>query len=235
MRALARRVALAERGEDRDSGIDAGEDVGIGDARFLGRAVGLPGQRHDAAHRLDDEIVPGARCIRPGLPEAGDRGDDQARVEGAEAGGIETVFDEAADLVVFDHHVGFGDQRADFGLALRRGDIDRAARFPAIGRMEIGGVEIVAVRIVEEGRPPVTRVVACAGTFDLDDLGTEIGQELPAPWPGEDAGEFDDLDAGEGFHLIPHPSPQPKCRGPPSGKRRVRCVRGPVDAGTSPA
>ena len=48
--------------------IDAGEDVGEGDAGLLRLAVRLAGQVHDAAHALDDEVVAGARRVgaRPG-------------------------------------------------------------------------------------------------------------------------------------------------------------------------
>ena len=57
-------VAAPERGEDRDRGIDPGENVGIGDADLLRLAVRLAGQVHDAAHALDHEVVAGARAHR---------------------------------------------------------------------------------------------------------------------------------------------------------------------------
>ena len=40
--------------------------------------VALAGDRHEAAHALDDEVVAGAVAIRTGLAEAGDRAVDQA-------------------------------------------------------------------------------------------------------------------------------------------------------------
>jgi hypothetical protein len=43
-------------------------------------------------------------------------------------------------------------------------------------------------------------VVAFAGPFDLDHFGAEIGEELSAPGPGEDAGQLDHLDTGERLH-----------------------------------
>jgi hypothetical protein len=57
----------------------------------------------------------------------------------------------------------------------------------------------------DEGRAPFAGVVAAIGTFDLDDVGAEIGKQLPGPWPGEDAGEFDDADAFQGW--FGHKSP----------------------------
>src|SRR3546814_7700442 len=68
----------------RDGRIQTSENVGIGDARLLRRPVGLAGQRHEAAHRLNDEVVTGAVRIGAGLAETGDRTDDQAREVGTQ-------------------------------------------------------------------------------------------------------------------------------------------------------
>ena len=82
---LARAGALAgdERRLDGDHRIEAGEDVGKGDADLLRLAVGLAGQVHDAAHALDDEVVAGAVGVGAVLAEAGDRAVDQPRVDRA--------------------------------------------------------------------------------------------------------------------------------------------------------
>ena len=42
-------------------------------------------------------------------------------------------------------------------------------------------------------------VVAFARALDLDDVGAEIGEQLPGPGAGENAGEFEDAYAGEWF------------------------------------
>ena len=61
-------LAGEQRRLDRDHGIEAGEDVGEGDADLLRLAVRRAGQVHDAAHALDDEVVAGRgwRRARPG-------------------------------------------------------------------------------------------------------------------------------------------------------------------------
>ena len=69
----------------------------------------------------------------------------------------------------------------------------------AVAGVEIGGVP-AAVRIVDKGRAPLPRVVAGSRPFDLDDVRAQISQNLPRPGTGEDAGEFDDFDAGQRFH-----------------------------------
>jgi hypothetical protein len=47
------------------------------------------------------------------------------------------------------------------------------------------------VRRLDEGRPPAPRVVARALALDLDDVGAEIGENLPGPGPRQDAGQFE--------------------------------------------
>ncbi|WP_236697514.1 hypothetical protein [Sphingomonas sp. Leaf357] len=51
----------------------------------------------------------------------------------------------------------------------------------------------------------MARIITRAWAFDLRYLGPEIGEELAAPWAGEDAGEFEDLYAGKGFVRHCHP------------------------------
>ena len=64
MRALARLVAPAQRRQDADGRVHAGEDVDDRDADLLGSPSGCAGDVHDAAHALDHEVVAGARRHR---------------------------------------------------------------------------------------------------------------------------------------------------------------------------
>ena len=75
------RLAAAQGREDRVGGVEAGEDVGEGDAGLLRLAVRIAGQVHDPAHALDDEVIAGACGIGAGLAEAGDRAIDEPRIE----------------------------------------------------------------------------------------------------------------------------------------------------------
>ena len=54
----------------------------------------------------------------------------------------------------------------------------------------------LAILALYPWRSPLTGTVAL-GAFDLDDIGTKIGQDLPGPRPGEHAGEFKDFEPGE--------------------------------------
>lgn len=49
---------------------------------------------------------------------------------------------------------------------------------------------------LDEGRAPFAGVVALR-RLDLDDIGAEIGKELPDPRACEDARQFEDTQAGE--------------------------------------
>ena len=46
----------------------------------------------------------------------------------------------------------------------------------------------------------MARVVAFAGTLDLDHVGTQIGQHLGAPGAGENPGQVEYLEMGQGPH-----------------------------------
>ena len=80
--ALPGLVAPRQRRQHADRGVHAGHQVDDRNADLLrpaaGHAVALAGDAHQAAHRLDHEIVGGRVALRPGLAEAGDRAIDDA-------------------------------------------------------------------------------------------------------------------------------------------------------------
>ena len=53
---------------------------------------------------------------------------------------------------------------------------------------------MLAVGAFDEGRSPAAGVVAGAFALDLDDVGAEVGQHLPRPGPGQNAGKFKDAE-----------------------------------------
>ncbi len=52
---------------------------------------------------------------------------------------------------------------------------------------------------LHERRAPDAGVIAGALALDLDDVGAEIGQQLPGPGSGENAGELKHAQAGQRF------------------------------------
>jgi hypothetical protein len=119
-------------------GIDAGENVGHGDADLLRLAVRLSGDAHQPGHALDDEVIAGAMRIGAGLAEAGDGAVDQARVERRKSRVIQPVFRKAPDLEILDHHIGVGHKATDGFLAFGRAEIDGDGFLAPVGGMEIG-------------------------------------------------------------------------------------------------
>ena len=188
-----------QRRLDGVGGVEAREQVGDGHAGLDRGAVRLAGDRHGAAHALDQEIVAGAGRVGAVLTEARDRADHEAGVQRAERGGVEAVAREAPDLEVLHHDVGVAREAAHQRLPVGRVEIGRDAALAAVAAVEIGGAEVRPVGGGDEGRPPLPRVVARAGALDLDDIGAEVRQQLAAPGAGQDAGQFEDADAGEGW------------------------------------
>ena len=123
-----------------------------------GSTVGQARDAHHPAHALDDEVVARAIGVRPVLPEAGDRGDDQRGIGRAKSFRVEAELLQPADLEVLDDDVALlgepAHQRGAFGL----GEVDRRRLLPAIGAQEIGGDALVALAV--PGRAPMARVVA---------------------------------------------------------------------------
>ena len=58
---------------------------------------------------------------------------------------------------------------------------------------------MVAVGAFDERRPPAAGIVARALALDLDHIGAEVGQHLPGPGTSQNAGEFEDAEAGKRF------------------------------------
>jgi hypothetical protein len=57
--------------------------------------------------------------------------------------------------------------------------------------MEISGTEMAALGRLDKRRAPAARIVAASFTLDLDDVGTEVGENLPCPGAREDAGKLE--------------------------------------------
>src|SRR5262249_53669348 len=140
------------------------------------------------AHGLGDKVVARALGVGPVLAEAGDRTVDQPRVQRVEALPVEAVLLQSADLEVLDQDVGLRRQAADDRRAFRTCKINGYGAFVAIAREVVGALAAAGVvRALEPGRAPGAGVVAAPGLFDLDHVSAEVGEDLGAPRPGQDA------------------------------------------------
>ena len=166
----------------------------IGDADAGRRAVGVAGQIHEAAHALRHQIVAGALGVGAVLAEAGHRAIDQPRVFRRQALVVEAELGEPADLEILDQHVRALGQLVHDAAAFLVLEVGFDRTLAAVGGMEIGRADMLAVGAFDEGRSPAAGVVAGALALDLDDVGAEVGQHLPRPGPGQDAGKFEDAE-----------------------------------------
>ena len=209
MLAHAGAVAYLHRGQDGAAGIDTCEQVGQRHAHALraaaGRALGFAGDAHHAAHGLDHQVVTGALGVGPGLAEAGNGAVNQAWVEGAQAGLVQTIVRQAADLEVFHHDVALQRELPDQRLALLLGNVDGDGAFVAVAGGEVARLRgFLPLGIAQKGRAPVSRVVALAGFFDLDDISPQVGQHLGTPGAGKYTREVEDFEMGEGGGGLRH-------------------------------
>ena len=179
-----------KRRENGDGGIDAGEDVGIGDADLLRLALGLAGQVHDAAHALDHQVVAGAMRIGAVLPKPGDRAIDEPRIDLSQALVVESVLLQSVDLEVLDEHIGMRSKPPHQRPPLLRLEIGGDRALAAVGGVEVGGGTLFAVLSLDERGAPGARIVAFARALHLDYIGAKVGQQLPGPRPGEHACEL---------------------------------------------
>ena len=106
--------ALVNRSHHRKGGPHSGPDIGHGDANFLRVAVRLASDAHEAADSLHDLVIGGTGAVRSGLAEAGNRADDDARIDlfqgiVAQAKAIHHAWGE-----VLHHHVGVFDQLLEY-------------------------------------------------------------------------------------------------------------------------
>ena len=183
--ATAGAVAHLQRCQYRAAGKHARAQVGDGHAHAHGAAagcaIGIASDAHHAAHGLDHQVIAGAWRVRAGLAKAGHAAVNQPGVQGRQAGVIQPIVRQPADLEVLHQDVALRGHLLDDGLAFGFGHIHRDGALVAIGGVEVSGVGGgVAVGIGHERRAPFAGVIAVAGALDFDDVSAQIGQHLRA-------------------------------------------------------
>ncbi len=126
--AFAGGLAVVERAQQGDGGVQAGEDVGDGDGGAhrlaAGAAVRLAAGAHQAGHALQDEVIGRAGGVGAVRAEAGDRAIDDVGAQRTDGFIVEAVFLQAAGLVVLHHHIAAGGQLPNQFGAFRLGNVD---------------------------------------------------------------------------------------------------------------
>ena len=183
--------ALEQGRHDRAGRVHAAHDIGDGDADFLRFAALLlcsAGNAHQAAGCLDHCVV--ARLAAPYAVacERRDAADDQSGVCLPQALRVQSPARQRAGLEVLDDHVGFAGQFPHEFLPCRRREVHGQGALVAIGGQEVGRFTASSgAGLRQPGRAPVPRVVTCARSFDLDDVGAVIAEQLGGPGAGQNS------------------------------------------------
>src|SRR5262249_20151580 len=106
----------------------------------------------------------------------------------------------SADLEILDQYVGSRGELAHDAAALLGLEINLDRTFAPIGGVKVGSAEMAAVGGGHEGRPPTAGVVAGALALDLDHVGAEIGENLPGPGAGQDAGKVQNAPTSQKYN-----------------------------------
>jgi hypothetical protein len=113
---------------------------------------------------------------------------DQGRICGGENLRREAKLFQDAGPEIVQHGVGRPDQREEVLPAARRLQIERHALLSGVVGAELGAVA-AAVEGAER--------IASLGILDLDDLGPQLGEQLPGERPADETAELQDAERGQ--------------------------------------
>ena len=133
-------AATHKRRQRPDRALQAGHEVQQRHADLRRRAVRIPGDRHQSADRLRQQVVGGP--IRIGAGEATDGCDHQARMARAKRIGVEAKPGSRARTVVVDEEVGLGQQAVEVRAARIGAKVEHDRALVAIDRREVGAAPI---------------------------------------------------------------------------------------------
>src|SRR5262245_9555395 len=104
---MAGALSRLQTGEGGDGGIQAGQYVGDGNADLRWRTLNRASDAHQSAERLHGIVVAREFAHRAGSSVAGDRADDEARIDRMQTRGIEAELDGAVGAEVLEQDVAF--------------------------------------------------------------------------------------------------------------------------------
>ena len=177
--AVAGALAGVQTGQHRRRRVQPRQHVRHGHADLVRLAVRRAGDAHQAAQRLDGEVVAGQVGPRPGAAETGDRTDDKSRIDRQQLRRTQPQLGGAGGAEVLQHHVATAGQVVKDLHAFGLGQVEREAALVAVTG------EVIGAEFADERRPPGARLVAGAGPLDLQHLGAEVAEHLAAERPGQ--------------------------------------------------
>ena len=160
-------LAFPQRSEYAQRRMQAGGQIGHRRAGTHRAFTRMTGDAHEATHALRDLIKTRPLAVGAILTEAGNRGQDDARVDLAQR----LVVDAKAELhiraKVLHHHIGSLDQRIENGATLFRLHVQ-------------GHGALVAMQVLHVMAMARPAHAVGLGRLDLDDVRAEIGKLLDA-------------------------------------------------------
>ena len=161
---------------------------------FSGGPSVLARDAHEAAHRLQQEVVAGQPRARLAGAEGGDRARDEPRVARAQRVAVEPPARHQPGTEGLEQHVGaLGQPARQLAVALVA-EVERDRALVAVQ------AEVVRRLAVAPRRTPGARVVAAVGPLDLDHVGAEVAEQHGGERPGEHAREVRDEESVERRH-----------------------------------
>ncbi|MCY1524936.1 hypothetical protein D9M68_598970 [compost metagenome] len=192
------RLTFVQRQENAGHRVQPGDHVDDRQADAQGAALGFTVHAHQSGHGLDRRVVARQPTERAVCAEAGHRAMDQAREALAEYLFItDAPARQGTGLEVLQQHVGVLQQPQQQVDAFRLRQVDGDVFLVAVDALEVGR------RVAFEGRAPAAGLVT-RERFQLDHLGTMVGQRLGGVGAAQDAAEVDDADAAQGALLVVH-------------------------------
>ena len=164
--------------------MQAGSDVGHGSAGSHRPCAGCAGHRHQPRKALCDLVEAWPVAVRTILAESGNAAKDDSRIHPSERFVVdpEPILDVGTEIL--DHDVGLGDQ-------LQK-------QFPADLRLQVERQRaLVAVQVLEVRAVARSAEIVIGGRFDLDHVGTEVGELSDAGRAGTHARQVEDTQRRE--------------------------------------
>ena len=164
--------------EDGGEREEPGPEIGDRQPGFHRRSSRLAGDRHDPRCSLRHQIKPTLRRRGPGLPIAGDRGVDEARVLLRERRVVEPQARHHAGPVVFDEDVGRACEPPE--------RVARGGLLQVEDDTELAAVDSVERRALGAGRSGHRARGVAVWRLDLDDARPHVAEYHRAVRPGHD-------------------------------------------------
>ena len=149
--ALLRLLALEQRDQNAERAKQPRAEIGDGNADAHRPLPGQAGDRHQPAHALRDLVEARPIGVGTGLPEAGNAGIDELRIDLAQLRIVDAEPPFHVRAKIFDHHVGL----LDHALERRQGfgglEIERHAALVAVQILEVRSFARAAERVAAAG------------------------------------------------------------------------------------